>query len=92
MLSLLALAATCWGVLMSLAPLLQVRVILREKSATGVSPAWLAVLVVGFALWLAYGVALGDLPLVLTNLCSISVGTFTLLVVLRYRRGTPRQP
>ncbi len=90
MLSLLAVTATCWGVLMSLAPLLQVRVILREKTSAGVSPAWLVVLVVGFVLWLAYGVALGDLPLVLTNLCSMSVGTFTLLVVLRYR-GTPPQ-
>ena len=49
-------AVTVYGVVMALAPGLQVRRMLRERSAAGVSLAYAGVLWVGFALWLAYGI------------------------------------
>lgn len=81
----LALAAGGWGVLMALAPLLQVRQIVRRRSSADVSLGYLAVLLVGFALWLAYGASIGNVPLVVTNVASLVAATTTVATVLRYR-------
>jgi len=86
--SVLAVAATGWGLLMSLAPLLQVRVILRRRDSSGVSTAWIAVLLAGFILWLCYGAAIGNLPLIVTNVVSCVACAVTLTVVLRFRKRT----
>lgn len=86
--SILAVAATSWGLLMSLAPLLQVRVILQQRDSSGVSIAWVTVLLAGFILWLCYGAAIGNLPLILTNVISCAACTVTLTVVLWFRKGT----
>jgi MtN3 and saliva related transmembrane protein len=91
--SILAVAATGWGLLMSLAPLLQVRVILRQRDSSGVSIAWITVLLAGFTLWLSYGAAIGNLPLIVTNAVSCAACTVTLTVVLRYRKvAAPGRP
>lgn len=71
---------------MALAPLLQVRVVLRTRTSSGVSLSWLVVLLIGFVLWLSYGLAIGDLSLVLTNITSCAVCTATIAVVIRFRR------
>lgn len=86
--SVLAVAATGWGLLMALAPLLQVRVILRQRDSSGVSIAWIAVLLAGFVLWLCYGAAIANLPLIVTNVVSCAVCAVTLTTVLRFRKGT----
>jgi uncharacterized membrane protein len=49
----LAVSASTWGVAMALSPLLQVRAIVSNRSSCGVSAGYQAVLLVGFALWLA---------------------------------------
>ena len=56
----LAVIAGSWGVLMSLSPLLQIRAMVRRRSSAGVSVGYLSVLAVGFTLWLAYGLSLGN--------------------------------
>lgn len=83
--SLLALAAGTWGVLMSLAPLLQIRAMVRAGSSDGVSLGYLRVLLVGFVLWLAYGLSRGDAPLVVCNGLAATVGAASLLVASRLR-------
>ena len=60
----LGVTAATWAMFMALSPLLQVREIRRRRSSDGVSIAYFCVLLVGFALWVAYGLARGDLPLV----------------------------
>jgi len=85
--SILAVAATSWGLLMSLAPLLQVRVIVRRRDSSGVSIAWIAILLCGFLLWLCYGVAIGNLPLIVTNVVSCTASAVTLTAILRFRGG-----
>jgi MtN3 and saliva related transmembrane protein len=85
--SILAVAATSWGLLMSLAPLLQVRVIVRQRDSSAISISWLTILLTGFILWLCYGAAIDSLPLVLTNVVSCVACTTTLAVVLRFRKG-----
>jgi uncharacterized protein with PQ loop repeat len=43
------------------------------------------VLLVGFILWLYYGVAISNMPLIVTNVVSCTACTVTLAVVLRFR-------
>ncbi len=43
------------------------------------------VLLVGFISWLCYGVAIGNMPLILTNVVSCTACTVTLAVVMRFR-------
>ena len=83
--SAIAYVTTFWGLLMGLAPLLQVRVILRERSSEGISAGWVMILLVGFLLWLAYGFVNRDVPLIITNVVAVSV-TATLLVTMRRYR------
>ncbi len=51
----LAIAASSWGVLMGIAPVLQIRRMLREQSARDVSLSYFTVLLIGFLLWIGYG-------------------------------------
>jgi len=85
---LLAFATTAWGVVMAVAPVLQIRRIRAAGTSAGVSRGHLVVLLVGFALWLAYGLALRLAPLVITNAVSIVATAAWLLEVRRHR---PRQ-
>ena len=48
---------------------------------------YLAVLQFGFALWIAYGVSLGNLTLIVPNSAAFLVGVVTMLVAWRYRAG-----
>jgi MtN3 and saliva related transmembrane protein len=82
----LGVAAATWGFMMALSPLLQVREIRRRGSSEGVSVGYFGVLEVGFALWAAYGLASGDVPLVVPNVVALIVTAFTIIVVLGRRR------
>ncbi len=86
MTDLLPLAAGTWGVLMGLAPLLQIRTILRRRSSADVSIGSMAVLFVGFCLWLAYGLSIGDGALIATNVTALTVTGTAIAVTLAYRR------
>ncbi len=48
----------------------------------------LAVLQVGFTLWIAYGFALGDAAIVVPNSLEFLVGAATILIALRFRDAT----
>ena len=85
----LPLIAGAWGVLMGLAPLLQIRTILRRRSSADVSIASMGVLLVGFALWLAYGLSIGDGALIATNVTALTVTTTAIAVTLAFRRPRP---
>ena len=83
----LAVAAGTWGVAMAVAPLLQVRRILRRRSSHDVSLGYLVVLLVGFVLWVAYGVSLRNPALIVPNAIAFAVGATTIAVALRFRGG-----
>jgi uncharacterized protein with PQ loop repeat len=76
---------------MGLAPLLQVRVIIRERDSSGTSMGWILILLVGFVLWFAYGVVNRDLPITVTNLVSVTVTT-TLLIATRIYGHRVKEP
>lgn len=81
----LAVTAATWAILMAIGPLLQIRAIVRRRSSEGVSVAYFCVLLVGFALWVAYGVAAANMALVVPNTVAFGVALGTVAVALRYR-------
>lgn len=85
----LGVAAAAWGVLMAVSPLLQIRRMLERRSSADVSIAYLSVLQIGFALWIAYGIALGSAPLIVPNSVALTVGFVTIAIAWAYRNGRP---
>ena len=85
MVNVFAAAAASWGVAMALAPLLQIRKIRRARSSANVSIAYQQVLLVGFVLWLSYGIAAGNLALIVPNTVSTVVCLTSIVISLRYR-------
>jgi uncharacterized protein with PQ loop repeat len=81
----LGVAATACGVAMGLSPLLQLRTVVSRRSSADVSVPYLGVLLVGFVLWLAYGVALGNPALIVSNTVALATYAATTAAVLRFR-------
>ena len=81
----LAVIAATWGVAMALSPLLQIRAIRRHQSSQSVSVAYQQVLLVGFLLWLSYGVSLHNWAIIVPNIVAAVVSVATIVVSLRYR-------
>ena len=73
--SVLAATASAWGVLMGLSPVLQIRRMLRERSSREVSLGYFAILLAGFLLWISYGIAAGNMWLVVPNSIALLVGS-----------------
>jgi MtN3 and saliva related transmembrane protein len=84
----LAVAAATWGVLMGFSPVLQIRRMLRQRSSRDVSIGYFAVLVIGFLLWIWYGIAARNLALIVPNTVSLLIGASTVAVALRLGRRT----
>lgn len=83
----LAVAAASWGVVMALAPLLQLRRMLRRRSSEDVSIGYLVLLLPGFCLWVSYGIAAGDIALVIPNTVAAVLAGVTIAVAIQLRRG-----
>lgn len=75
------------GVLMSLAPMLQVRRVLDRRHSDDVSIAMPIVIATGAAAWIAYGVAAEDIYLIVPNVVGVITNVTSVFVVHRYRRG-----
>jgi uncharacterized protein with PQ loop repeat len=73
---------------MGIAPALQIRRMLRARSSREVSVAYFMVLIIGFLLWIAYGVAAGIPALVIPNIVAVLTGATVVIVALRLRRHT----
>jgi uncharacterized protein with PQ loop repeat len=69
---------------MALAPLLQIHRIRRTRSSASVSVAYQEVLLVGFVLWLSYGIAATNLALIIPNTVAAIVCAAGIAVTLRY--------
>jgi MtN3 and saliva related transmembrane protein len=60
--------------------------IIRTRDTSAISAGMYTVTVLGFALWLAYGVMLGAWPLVVTNGVCLALSAFILVMTLLPRR------
>jgi len=86
MIELLGLAA---GALTTVAYVPQVLKVWRSRSARDVSLGMFALMVAGIALWLAYGLLIGSLALILANLVTLLLAGLVLVGKLRFDRRPP---
>jgi MtN3 and saliva related transmembrane protein len=89
--TLLGSAGTVIGLVAALSLLIQARRLARLGSACEVSIPVRLLALAGYAIWLAYGVAIGDVPLILVDLAGVAGAALVLRVtlVLRRRRACP---
>ena len=83
----LGTAATAYGVLGALKSLLQARQMLARGSSREVSARFLASFAGGYAIWLAYGLSTGSLPLIVVDTVGLFCAGLTLTVALWLRGG-----
>jgi MtN3 and saliva related transmembrane protein len=82
---LLGAAATLYGLGGALSVLLQARRMLARGTSGDVSVRFFAVYVGGFAVWLLYGIGIGDAPVVVVHAVGLVCGAVTLAVALGLR-------
>ena len=80
-----AFVASSYGVVMAISPLLQIRAILRSRDSSSVSAGYQRVLLVGFLLWLGYGIASDNWAIIVPNIVAAVVSLATIVVTKRYR-------
>ena len=81
----LAAVATLYGLAAALAVLLQARQMLYRGGSCDVSARFLATYVGGYAVWLVYGLSLGNVPIVVVDALGLVCGAVTLAVALKLR-------
>ncbi len=79
----LGAAATLYGLGGALSVLLQARRMHVRGTSGDVSVRFFAVYVGGFAVWLLYGIGIGDLAVIVVHAVGLLCGTVTLAVALR---------
>jgi MtN3 and saliva related transmembrane protein len=82
----LGTAGTLIGLVAAMSLLLQARRLARIGSACEVSIPVRLLALAGYAIWLAYGVAIGDVPLILVDLAGVAGAALVLRVTLSLRR------
>jgi uncharacterized protein with PQ loop repeat len=87
---LLGTVATVYGVLGALKTLLQARQMLGRRSSGDVSARFLPSYAGGYAIWLAYGLSTGSLPLIVVDTVGLLCGGLTLAVALSLRGSSIR--
>jgi uncharacterized protein with PQ loop repeat len=87
----LGTAATAYGVLGALKSLLQTRQMLARRTSGEVSAGFLASYAGGYAIWLAYGLSTGSLPLIVVDTVGLLCAGLTLAVALALRGSLIRR-
>jgi uncharacterized protein with PQ loop repeat len=81
----LGTVATVYGVLAALKSLLQTRQMLARRTSGDVSALFLASYAGGYAVWLAYGLSTGSVPLIVVDTVGLLCAGLTLAVALSLR-------
>ena len=81
----LGAVATVYGVLGALKSLLQARQMLARRSSRDVSAGFLASYAGGYAIWLAYGLSTGSIPLIVVDAVGLLCAGLTLTVAVSLR-------
>ena len=84
---LLGTLATIAGIVMSIGYLPQAIKIIKRKSAGDLSLTSLITLIVGLTIWLAYGIAINDFPLIITNIVGVATTGVVILLYFKYKSG-----
>jgi MtN3 and saliva related transmembrane protein len=84
----LAVIAATTGIVMATAPVLQIRRMFVRRSSDDLSLAYLGVLLIGFVVWISYGISLGNFALIIPNFVALIVTVTTIVVALRFRSAS----
>jgi uncharacterized protein with PQ loop repeat len=82
----LGTAGTAVGLVAAMSLVLQARRLKWLGSACEVSIPVRLLALVGYTIWLAYGIAIGDVPLILVDLAGVAGAAFVLYVTVSLRR------
>jgi MtN3 and saliva related transmembrane protein len=88
--SLLTIAVTAYGLFGAKSSLLQARQIVRRRDSGNVSLGFLTIVAGGYLLWLLYGVALQNIPLILVDSVGLVCSSTTYLLAVRFRKSGGR--
>jgi uncharacterized protein with PQ loop repeat len=77
------------GFAMGIAPLFQVRAILRARSSAAVSLVWPLIIFVGCIIWLINGIELNDPAIIASEIIGIVTNSLTILLIVTFRNGPP---
>ncbi|GAA1486486.1 SemiSWEET family sugar transporter [Brachybacterium fresconis] len=77
--------ASAWGLVMALAPVLQIVRMLRLRSSEDVSLGYFWLLLPGFLLWVAHGYTTGDAFLMIPNAAAAVTAVCLIVVATRLR-------
>ncbi|MEI6792522.1 MAG: SemiSWEET family transporter [Actinomycetes bacterium] len=83
----LSVIAGSFGILMGASPLLQAFRAHQRRSSADISMPFLALLWIGGAAWLAYGIALGNLAMMVANIVGVIACTTAIAVSHYWRNG-----
>lgn len=86
--SLLGTAGTAIGLIAALSLLLQARRLRALGSACEVSIPVRLLALTGYGIWLAYGLAIRDVPLILVDLAGVAGAAYVVHVTVSLRRHT----
>jgi MtN3 and saliva related transmembrane protein len=89
--SVLAIGATVFGIVMSLAPVTQILLILRTRQSADVSITFIGLILAGVSVWLAYGISLGNEVLIISETIGVITNSTAILVILWFRRESGDQ-
>ena len=70
---------------MACSPILQMRRMLHARSSRGVSLAYFGVLIPGFGMWVAYGVASANLAVIVPNAVALAMHVATAMLTFTLR-------
>ena len=82
----LAMAGTITGLFSTVGLFLQARRLKRLGKACEISIPIRTITLSGYVIWFAYGLAIGDIPLIVVDLVGLAGGTLVLGVTLALRR------
>lgn len=75
---------------MAISPLLQLRLIFKERHSEEVSRGFLAIIGIGNLVWISYGVDTSNLVIIIPNACGFICSFATLAAAFYFRAGDPR--
>ena len=84
--TILATCAAVYGIAGSFSSLFQAGALVRAGSAREISIPFIAILTGGHAIWLAYGIGIGNLPLIVTDSVGLCCGLVTWITAVRLSR------
>jgi MtN3 and saliva related transmembrane protein len=79
----------CAASLTTLSFLPQALLTLRTRNVAGISLGMYGAFTVGVALWLAYGVVLGEWPIIIANALTLALATVILALKIAVERAQP---